>query len=717
MDVMSTSSGGVARRLVDSPLQLSKHRRITPLTSRLLRALWLRERGAVELRWASITLAAMVLLGVFGRALDPFDGEFDSILLVATPAAIGLSLLAWTRIADRIGPMSVVRLGLGPVVLIVAAIGAGPADVTTLARPAAAPLVVLAMAFAAMTPGFPIAAAALAGTSIALFVAHWQIVNAHPLANLATDDYAILIIVTLLASTGMAIVVRVATAAEARATRLSASNRQRVDVLERVNRIVARFDGSKPVEDVIQGVVDDISREFEITLVSMYLPLGPTQLTMVGVAGYPTPFHVIDVGVGIIGRAAETQETQFVPDVLADPDYRAARDDVRSEVAAPVVHSGELLGVVNFEGTLEHPIGTSQVALAEMIVHALSAALRSASLDDERRDRLHAIERVLAVSRSLVADLDRPRIVASIVDAVAELLSADVVALVSRQPGGTFQLEAGKGFPEEAIGSTALPNDGFVARAIASRQRIIGLQEVAAWPAGYLAGRPGGTMPHTAMALPIEVGSEIAAVLLITRIGADQTYSELESGVADLLTAQIAIALQNADLHARVAESALRDPLTGLLNRRFFDEAVETAHANARRAGTELSLIVLDLDRFSAVNNEYGHAVGDAVLRRVARAIRSATREGDVLVRYGGEEFVVIAPATDGDGAVAAAERIRAAVAAAGAELVDGRIVPLTVSAGVASLVDESDGRGLFRAADSALLAAKRAGRDRVTKI
>ncbi len=131
----------------------------------------------------------------------------------------------------------------------------------------------------------------------------------------------------------------------------------------------------------------------------------------------------------------------------------------------------------------------------------------------------------------------------------------------------------------------------------------------------------------------------------------------------------------------------------------------------------ELSLIVLDLDRFSAVNNEYGHAVGDAVLRRVAKAIRGATREGDVLVRYGGEEFVVIAPATDGDGAVAAAERIRAAVAASGAELVDGRVVQLTISAGVASLVDETDGRGLFRAADSALLAAKRAGRDRVTKI
>ena len=289
-----------------------------------------------------------------------------------------------------------------------------------------------------------------------------------------------------------------------------------------------------------------------------------------------------------------------------------------------------------------------------MIVHALSAALRSANLDDERRDRLHAIERVLAVSRSLVADLDRPRIVASIVDAVAELLAADVVALVSRQADGVFRVEAGKGFPEEAIGIAAQPPDGFVG----SRHRlaISGSSGSRRSPRGHRStwrGRPGGTTPHAAMALPIDVGNELAAVLLITRVGADRTFTELEFGIADLLTAQIAIALQNADLHARVADSALRDPLTGLLNRRFFDEAVETAYANARRAGSELSLIVLDLDRFSAVNNEYGHAVGDAVLRRVAKAIRGATREGDVLVRYGGEEFVVIAPATDGDGAVA----------------------------------------------------------------
>ena len=657
---MSTST---SERLVPRRAGLSA--RVRPIVrgpmrvSRMARLLWLRDRGVAELRWASITLATMALLALLATWVDPAGNDFRRVLVLAVPAAVFVGILAWTPVAVRLGQVRAVRLLLGPAVLVVAVLGAGPANTTTLVLPAAATLVLLAMAYAAMTPGYLLAAAIYVGVSLAIFITHVRITAINPAASSVSDEFAVRCIVILLASAGMAIVVRIATDAEARASRVSARNRERVDVLERVNRIVARFDGSQPVRDVIQSVVDDIAREFQIALVSMYLPFGPDQLTMVGVAGYTAPFHEIEIGVGIIGRAASLREVQFVADVRTDPDYRAARDDVRSEVAAPVVHSGELLGVVNFEGTIEHPIGPTQVALADLVVRALSAALRSARLDDERRDRLHAIERVLAVSRSLVADLDRPRIVTSIVETVAELLEADVVALFSRRGDGSFRLEAGTGFPARAIGIEVHGRRGIVGRAIVERIRIDGIQEAAAWPQAFLADRPGGETPHAAMALPIEVGDDIAAVLFITRIGADRRYSDLERGIADLLTAQVAIALRNADLHALVADSALRDPLTGLLNRRFFDEAVEAAHANARRAGTELSLIVLDLDRFSAVNNEYGHAVGDVVLRRVARAIKNATREGDVVIRYGGEEFVVIAPATDGAGAVQAAERIR----------------------------------------------------------
>ncbi len=714
---MSAHPDAVTRPRVDQPLRTRHLQRLVPATSRLARTLWLRDRGVAEMRWAAITLAMMALLGLVGTWLDPASGDFDTSVLFALPVALIIAIVAWSPVAIRLGRSMTIRKLLGPAVLVLAIATCGITDLATLQVPSGAPLVLLAMAYAAMTPGYPFAAAILIGSSIAVLVAHAQIAAATGLVYRATDEFTVGFIAILLASTGMAFVVRVATEAEARATRLSTRSRERVDVLERVNRIVARFDGSQPIEEVIQAVVDDISREFHITLVSMYLPFGAGRLSMVGVAGYPSPFHVLEIGQGIIGRAAATLETQFVPDVLADPDYRAARDDVRSEVAAPVVHSGELLGVVNFEGTLEHPIRAAQVALAESVVHALSAALRSARLDDERRDRLHAIERVLAVSRSLVADLDRPRIVSSIVEAVADLLAADVVALFAHGTDGTYRLEAGSSFPARAIGLEVRGNAGMVGRAIHERTRVEGIQEVSAWPPEFLSDRPGGTTPHAAMAIPIEVANAVVAVLFVTRVGAERQYTELECGIADLLSAQVSIALQNADLHALVAESAVRDPLTGLLNRRFFDEAVETAHANARRAGTELSLIVLDLDRFSAVNNEYGHTVGDSVLRRVARAIKSAVREGDVVIRYGGEEFVVIAPGTDGDGAVEVAERIREAVALSGGERIDGRLIPLTISAGVASLVDEADGRGLFRAADSALLAAKRAGRDRVTKI
>ena len=719
MQSMSTPvPGGVARGIVAQPIRTRQMHRFAPATGRLARVLWVRDRGVAELRWAAITLATMAALGMIATLLDPRGGDFLRVVVTAVPAAIVVGAVAWSPLAPRLARSMRFRMLLGPAVLIVAIAGRGPTDLATLQIPSAGMMILLAMAYAAITPGYVIAAAIVIGSSIAVLITHAQIIQATGQLYRTTDEFTVWFIAVLLASTGMAFVVRVATEAEARATRLSARNRERVDVLERVNRIVFRFDGSQPVEEVIQTVVDDVSREFEIALVSMYLPIGQERLRMVGVAGYPTPIHEIAIGDGIIGRAAATHETQFVPDVLADPDYRAARDDVRSEVAAPVVHSGELLGVVNFEGTSEHPIGPSQVALAEMVVHSLSAALRSARLDDERRDRLHAIERVLAVSRSLVADLDRPRIVASIVDAVSDLLDADLVALFSQRTDGAFRLEAGSGFPDSAIGYEVRGHAGMVGRAIVERTRIEGIQDVATWPPEYLAERPGGDAPHAGMALPIEVGGDVAAVLLVTRIGADRGYSEVELRIADLLSAQVSIALQNADLHARVAESAVRDPLTGLLNRRFFDEAVETAYATAARSGEPLSLIVLDLDRFSDVNNTHGHAVGDTVLRNVAGAMARAVRAGDIVARYGGEEFVVIAPGSRQEDAVRLAERIRAAVVREAERPIDGTVITMTVSAGVATrLGDEADGRALFRAADSALLAAKRAGRDRVVTV
>jgi diguanylate cyclase (GGDEF)-like protein len=164
-------------------------------------------------------------------------------------------------------------------------------------------------------------------------------------------------------------------------------------------------------------------------------------------------------------------------------------------------------------------------------------------------------------------------------------------------------------------------------------------------------------------------------------------------------------------LIASLSDAAHRDPLTDLLNRRGFQEVFDLELERARRGDKPLSLIVGDLDRFKRVNDAHGHAAGDAVLRRVADAIRSAKRGFDRAARVGGEEFAVLAPDADENGAYMLAERIRAAVNEAFADQEDAS---LTISFGISTHpLHGQSADALLRTADQALYAAKRLGRNR----
>jgi diguanylate cyclase (GGDEF)-like protein len=167
-----------------------------------------------------------------------------------------------------------------------------------------------------------------------------------------------------------------------------------------------------------------------------------------------------------------------------------------------------------------------------------------------------------------------------------------------------------------------------------------------------------------------------------------------------------------ARLIGRLSDAAHRDPLTNLLNRRGFQTVFDMELERARRADQPLSLIVGDLDRFKQVNDTYGHAVGDAVLRRVAEAIVGAKRGFDTAARVGGEEFAVLAPDCDEHGAYMLAERVRAAVDEAVSDPQDA--TQLTISFGISTFpLHGQSADGLLRTADQALYAAKRLGRNR----
>lgn len=181
----------------------------------------------------------------------------------------------------------------------------------------------------------------------------------------------------------------------------------------------------------------------------------------------------------------------------------------------------------------------------------------------------------------------------------------------------------------------------------------------------------------------------------------------------------------NRDLEARITEvtqlqeqlhaQATRDGLTGLYNRRYFDEALAREMAAACEHGHDLSLIIADLDYFKALNDEHGHQAGDAMLQAWADLIRREARDGDVLCRYGGEEFALILPRCPLPQARALAENLRVRLAALTLDsAASGEPFRSTVSLGVASRSPDGDANALIRAADMALYQAKKSGRNRV---
>jgi two-component system cell cycle response regulator len=173
-----------------------------------------------------------------------------------------------------------------------------------------------------------------------------------------------------------------------------------------------------------------------------------------------------------------------------------------------------------------------------------------------------------------------------------------------------------------------------------------------------------------------------------------------------------------AAVQRKLVEAALRDPLTGLYSRRHFQERFAAEVAVAHRHGRPLSLLLVDVDHFKGVNDRHGHLAGDEVLKTVARALTQGIRIEDILARFGGEEFVVLAREADATAAMALAERLRQLVEVASTLWESGDEVPVgisvTVSIGVAQLAPDQNERDLFQNADGAAYEAKKQGRNRV---
>jgi diguanylate cyclase (GGDEF)-like protein len=275
---------------------------------------------------------------------------------------------------------------------------------------------------------------------------------------------------------------------------------------------------------------------------------------------------------------------------------------------------------------------------------------------------------------------------------------------------------------ERARGREALARFGQTLAATHDAEQLLSVFAVAAAEAtsargSRIAAADGSVVEHgepdaegKRLVLPLTAAGERFGTLELV----GDAFSKEQRMNAASLVAHAVIALENARLHGMVERQALVDGLTGLANRRACSEALQAEVARAERLRTPLSVALADLDGFKDVNDAHGHAVGDQVLRSFGDVLRETLRESDVAGRWGGEEFLLLLPGADEEGAAQLVERVRAELAARSIPGAPG--LHVTASFGVAEYGPRSGPEQLVAAADEALYRAKRSGKNVVER-
>jgi diguanylate cyclase (GGDEF)-like protein/PAS domain S-box-containing protein len=238
------------------------------------------------------------------------------------------------------------------------------------------------------------------------------------------------------------------------------------------------------------------------------------------------------------------------------------------------------------------------------------------------------------------------------------------------------------------------------------------------WVEGAVAG---GVCAHTGdtpiagyACLPMTAQGEILGTLHL-RVAVTGGLDAARRKLAAAFAEQVALALANLRLKETLRRQAIRDPLTGLYNRRYLEESLDRELRRAVRKGTPVGVLMLDLDHFKIFNDTHGHGAGDSLLRALAEHIQSGIRAEDIACRYGGEEFALIFPDATLDKAAMRAEQIRESARKIQVDIRGQLLGGVTVSIGVAALPNHgSTAEALLRASDTALYSAKAQGRDRV---
>ncbi|MEO6578175.1 MAG: sensor domain-containing diguanylate cyclase [Candidatus Limnocylindria bacterium] len=656
--------------------------------------------------------ASLVPIAVLVAAIGQHPGDFALALAIGVAAIAsqaGLGSIGRRRnIASNVR-WQIIRL-LPPLFFVAAAtrfIGGPSLPLISLYIP-----VVGAAAAAGRTQG--LVAGAVAGFGLL----------APELGNLGSPTGVALRTVTL---TGVALVLGMGTRRIVRALedalRAShaavAAERRRARQIAALETVGASLAIGGPTEELIERVTDVIVNRFGYPHVSVYLG-DRERVELVAHSGYRDTIEAFDSRTGVAGRVMRSGELAFVPNIATDPDYVPGKQAATSLICVPLMVDDRFLGLLNVESSGRRTLDATDRSLVVTIAGRIAAAIALGQDRQALAARIDLLRDIEAFGRDVSATLAIEPLADVVAGAAARIVGGDMIAVtILDRSDGRHLVRAVRGIPDRVIGREIRPGEGMAGSAIQSRRLVL---EDGMNATRFPKAAQGLAVPDFVhgVGLPLVRDGVVVGAFTIGRTDPSAPpFSDLELEGLQLLAGSAALAVANAFLHADVGELAIRDPLTGLYNRRHFDEALDrmlAAHQRERLSGPRpLSAIVFDLDRFGLFNKQHGHQVGDEVLKSFANVLQGRFRAGDLVARLGGEEFIAVLDGSDRDQAMQIADEVRGLLGECRIVGEDGRRLSVTVSAGCTEL-DPADAsrETLLRTADVALFMAKRAGRDRV---
>ena len=353
-------------------------------------------------------------------------------------------------------------------------------------------------------------------------------------------------------------------------------------------------------------------------------------------------------GKGLTRWALKYQEPVIAPDVRSDDRYNGSRASIRSVIAIPLSGRRGPLGVIGVESRRLAAFGDEDVEVLSALASQLCVAISAL----QRRE---ALQRIYAFGQRVAAATATEQVVSSTLDFLDDQFDYELSALFLTNAAGSLAIADVRGpYAQSGVEpGWILPSGTGIVGWVARNQRGILVEDVADDPRYFEAF--GET--RSELAVPILLSGNLLGVLNIeSRFRS--FFDDEDRQLLEVIANHLAIALANLASQESLRDQAIRDPLTGLYNRHYFNSLITPELNRSDRYGHPLTLMMVDVDGFRAINNRFGHLKGDEVLREVAIFLTESVRAADRVIRYGGDEFLIFMPETDEE-APHVAQRLR----------------------------------------------------------